>query len=240
MRLRARPLAACASLFIFPFIIGTSIDANAADVGSNDVVEEAAYDVLDDQGPPGSPDIPDTYDYGDADYVAPSPIYYAVRGAITASEFSGDDIGVHGALAAGVDLEQMYDVPLTRLEIELGHLSNGTADGDRPDGEREGIAGFVSLYRDLAEFHNFRPYVGAGIGLAHIAIDVPDQIDDADTGFAWHVTTGISMDWSERTTVDLGYRYTSVHDIEVTTISGGTTRFDPHTHGVFAGLRFRL
>ncbi len=219
MRTRALPLAACASLFLFPFVAGPLRAADAVAPGGEAPVEDVAYD------------------YGDDDYIPPSPIYYAIRGAVTASD---GDVGGRGSIAGGVDLEQMYNLQLMRFEIELNYLHQPVTISGMTDGEASGFTGFVSLYRDLGEFYSLRPYIGAGIGVGFVEYDAAPTLEDDSIGVAWHVTTGVSMDWSEQTTLDLGYRYTGIEGLDVSPANGSqhVTRLD--SHGVFAGLRFRL
>ncbi|MGI9406454.1 MAG: outer membrane protein [Hyphomicrobiaceae bacterium] len=224
MRSRALPLAACASLLFFPDIPG----ARAADLGGEAPIEDA------------------TYDFGDADYVAPSPVYVALRGAVSlpddvafqtaTSPVSLDhDAGLWAGAAVGVDLEQTFDLALMRGEIEVDVLYQSADAGDTT-----AIAGFISLYRDLGEFYRFRPYVGAGVGLGHVSVDAGSALDDDGTGFAFHVTSGVSMEWTEEIAVDIGYRFTSIMDVELTAADGTASEADFNSHALFAGVRFRL
>lgn len=224
IRARGLPLAAFASLFFLPDLFAPSTPARAADLGGIASMEDEDA----------------AYDYGDADYVAPSPVYAAIRGAVTSHDLSADHAGVGVSVAAGVDLDQMYSLSLMRLEIELDYMHQSGPVSGSNDAEVYGVAGFVSLYRDLGEFYRWRPYAGAGVGVAHLQFDAAPAVDDESNGIAWHVTTGVSVDWSERATLDFGYRYTGVEGIDLTSASaaGETDRFD--THAVFTGLRFRL
>ncbi|MGI9406659.1 MAG: outer membrane protein [Hyphomicrobiaceae bacterium] len=217
MRSRALPLAAFASLLFLPQILGTPSGALAADLGGKAPVEDAAYD------------------FGDDDYVAPSPWYLAVRGAggltdndefqaATPAVSAGGDgmAAITGAI--GIDLEQTFDLTLMRGELELTWAHHAG------DTDASGIAGFVSLYRDIGEFYRFRPYVGAGAGLAHISLDGHDS-----TAPAFHLTAGFAMEWSKRTMLDFGYRFMSIQDVEL-----GADDVDLDSHALYAGLRFRL
>ena len=122
-----------------------------------------------------------------------------------------------------------------RGEIEIDAMHQSAAVGDTTS-----IAGFVSLYRDVGEFYRFRPYVGAGIGVGLVSVDAGPALDDDGAGFAFHVTGGVSMEWSEEMTVDVGYRYTSIMGVELTAADGTASETDFGSHALFAGLRFRL
>lgn len=224
-RLAALPMAACASLLLVPTFIGLSHAVAAEDIGEDAPIEDIDYD------------------YGDADYVPPNPVYIAARRAVASKGLSGDDLstdelGAHISVAAGVDLEQLYDVTLTRFEIEIGYLNQFGNDATQINPTV--VTGFASIYRDLGEFYSVRPYVGAGIGVAHVDSNIAGATQDDSIGIAWHATAGLSIDWSEHATVDLGYRYTGIEDLDIQPAggSGAIDRFD--AHAVFTGLRFRL
>jgi opacity protein-like surface antigen len=72
-------------------------------------------------------------------------------------------------------------------------------------------------YYDLVRFDRFTPYVGAGVGLAYnktggvsftgnpALVNVIEG--DGRWSLAWSLMAGIGIQISERTTLDLGYRY---------------------------------
>ncbi|MEL6748174.1 MAG: outer membrane beta-barrel protein, partial [Pseudomonadota bacterium] len=96
---------------------------------------------------------------------------------------------------------------------------------------------FVALlnaYWDIGNYHGFTPYLGAGLGIAHLEVsgftatstaqftyDVPPananpvltiispstSVDNSETNFAWALMAGTSYDISDNAKLDIGYRY---------------------------------
>lgn len=118
-----------------------------------------------------------------------------------------------------------------------------------------------NAYKDLGTYGRFTPYVGAGIGVAYHTMDSPyfTQADgvtqhphfperiagNSDLSFAWALMAGVGYSLSERTTIDLGYRYIDLGEIEsqgVTQSGGGAypeVRVeDIRAHEVKLGLRY--
>jgi len=72
-------------------------------------------------------------------------------------------------------------------------------------------------YYDLAKFDRFTPYVGAGVGIAYNKTgDVsftgnPALVNviegDSRWSLAWSLMAGVGVQLTERTTLDIGYRY---------------------------------
>ena len=81
-----------------------------------------------------------------------------------------------------------------------------------------------NLYFDWANDSIFTPYIGAGLGYGW----VNDAPSGDDSGIAYDLAAGVSMDLTDNVAVDLGYRFRD------TMISGS----DPTEHQVSAGVRF--
>ncbi len=74
-----------------------------------------------------------------------------------------------------------------------------------------------NAYKDLGNYGGFTPYVGAGAGLAYNIVDDVYFTDnpalvnrihgDRDLAFAWSLMAGVGYQLSERTILDVGYRY---------------------------------
>lgn len=75
----------------------------------------------------------------------------------------------------------------------------------------------LNAYKDLGNFGGFVPYVGAGVGVAYNMMDdvyftgnpllVNKIHGKSDLSFAWAVMAGVGYQLSERTILDVGYRY---------------------------------
>lgn len=109
-------------------------------------------------------------------------------------------------------------------------------------------------YYDLGRWHNFVPYVGAGVGLAHNQMDevsftgnpaLVNRIEGADRwSLAWSLMAGIGWQVTERAVLDFGYRYIDMGKAESGTIdSAGFTNpkvriDDLAAHEFKVGLRY--
>jgi opacity protein-like surface antigen len=79
-----------------------------------------------------------------------------------------------------------------------------------------------NAYKDLGNFGGFTPYLGAGIGMAYNRLDdvyftgnpaLVNQIHGDNTlSFAWSVMAGVGYQVSDRTIIDIGYRYLDMGD----------------------------
>jgi opacity protein-like surface antigen len=75
----------------------------------------------------------------------------------------------------------------------------------------------ANVYKDLGNFNNFVPYLGAGVGAAYHqvgdvyftnAANLPNRIKGAnDLAFAWSLMAGVGYQVSDRAILDFGYRY---------------------------------
>ena len=79
-------------------------------------------------------------------------------------------------------------------------------------------------YASFGKFYGISPYVGAGIGGAHVnwsSINAPSFVapffinaytDDPEWKFAWALMAGLSIDLTANLAIDAGYRYTAIDD----------------------------
>ena len=129
------------------------------------------------------------------------------------------DPGFFGGLFLGYRLH-----PSWRAEAELSYRKNSLdevmdAAGNKQggDGEMEAIALLASLYYDFSMDWlmdwPITPYVGAGIGYAHLnhvnktRLAGLTDVDSKDDAFAYQMVAGISYDWAKRYTFFADYRF---------------------------------
>jgi opacity protein-like surface antigen len=109
-------------------------------------------------------------------------------------------------------------------------------------------------YYDIARFDRYTPYVGAGVGLAYNKLGgvsftgnpaLTNVIEgDSRWSLAWSLMAGVGIQLTERTTLDIGYRYLDMGKAESGTLdSGGFTNpkvriDDLAAHEFKIGLRF--
>lgn len=103
--------------------------------------------------------------------------------------------------------------PYFRADVTIGyrdgqHLSTSFND---LDADFSAVTGMVNAYWDIANFGGITPYVGVGLGasanrLSDINLPV-GQSSNTRIDFAYALMAGVSVDLSERVTLDAGYRY---------------------------------
>jgi opacity protein-like surface antigen len=97
-------------------------------------------------------------------------------------------------------------------------------------GNLSGYVGLLNAYYDVFNWRGFTPYVGAGVGVAHLrmqdfttsssavftGVDPADSVSQltsgtskshSQTNFAWALMAGTSYDLSQNAKLDIGYRY---------------------------------
>lgn len=167
------------------------------------------------------------------------------------------DAGFAISGVAGYDYGQAFGFAGVRGELELAYRENEidvhTVDalgGDQPgsEGESSSLALMANGYLDFNEIGRFTPYVGAGIGFAQVSFEdygiqaAPDVLDDEDTGFAWQLMVGTSVDVSETTALVLDYRFLRA-DVDLTS-SAATGSVDSdvdyQTQTLSVGVRYKF
>lgn len=191
---------------------------------------------------------------------------------IEAGAFSIENHGIESAPLWGVGLG--YDTcNYLRFDVTGEYRGRATFHGfDRyqggdnfPGGSNEYTATFsewltlFNAYIDLGNFHGLKPYVGAGLGAAHIKIDDYTDINtpnagaafghgNSDWNFAWALHGGVAFDVTPNLTLDLAYRYVDLGDIS----AGTSTAYDDsstidalefkdlQSHDVMLGVRYKF
>jgi opacity protein-like surface antigen len=114
----------------------------------------------------------------------------------------------------------------------------------------------ANAYVDIGTWNGFTPYVGAGIGGAHVKWDDLHNTIDGDTTvhdgtdswrFAWALMAGTSYCLTDQLKLDVGYRYSHIDggrmfELAPTTGPGAGPGFDDgfSTHEVRGGLRYQF
>ncbi len=109
----------------------------------------------------------------------------------------------------------------------------------------------ANAYVDLGTWNGLTPYVGAGIGGAHIRWE--DLENDANVGFATHkgskswrfayaLMAGASYCLTDKLMLDAGYRFSRIEGGRMFERNGAGPGFDKgfNTHEVRAGLRYNF
>ncbi len=189
--------------------------------------------------------------------------------------------GYFGAAVIGYDFGEFYDDLGARIEVEGGYFSNkvkghkvtktdtatGIAtvtnyDGTASKGEANAAYAMINYNIDWL-LGNFRPFVGAGVGLASANLNNHNAtgflgtkpgynaskpfMSDRDMSLVWNVTAGLSYEFAGKWTVEAAYRFFQVEDINLSTfdannatVSAITSKASLTNHQVFVGLRYKF
>lgn len=102
-------------------------------------------------------------------------------------------------------------------------------------------------YYDIENPTIFKPYVGAGVGMAKMKYRFTDTYpaapEDNETNsfsknkFAYSLMAGVGAEITKNVTVDVGYRYTDYGSFSKT-LEDGKLKFDTKAHQILAGVRY--
>lgn len=157
------------------------------------------------------------------------------------SSGSVDDTAVLGG-GIGYRFNQNF-----RTDIALDYrfdsgVTATTAAGNTARTEVDGTSIMINGYWDIAKFDAFTPYVGAGVGYAHLSTatqtttgGVANEDGDSTDNLAWAVTVGSSVDITSSLAVDVNYRFSDLGEFRQAT---STTYDDFQVHEARAGLRY--
>ena len=108
----------------------------------------------------------------------------------------------------------------------------------------------LNTYYDYNLNDKFTPYVGLGVGYAHIKTSgsafmpisvwntsYSETFKDTEDNFAWNLSVGTGYKVNENITADVGYRYTNYGDIENTNATG-SSKYSFDSHELYAGARY--
>ncbi|WFR99286.1 outer membrane protein [Rhizobium tumorigenes] len=177
--------------------------------------------------------------------------YSALRG--------GYNFGSMGFVAPRVELEVGYGTASVDEHKLTGFGGFGSINSY---GDANTIQGFVNGYLDIplapagetGVLAAFTPYVGGGVGAINLNLrkqgvgGVGTLIDDNNTAFAYHLDAGVGINLQsmplfassslfEKTTLDIGYRYTAADNFDFTARDGSTSSTDYRSNAVTFGIR---
>jgi opacity protein-like surface antigen len=236
---------------------GVAAPVFAADIAEPPVVEapQPAYE---------APDVGGWYIRGDAgyrwsDFRGSKYVLYGDPG-----NFGSLDGDLKGALSLGLGVGYQITDNF-RADLTGDYLFSSKFDGGTEgfcgtglpctSSDRSAYEAFLLLanaYVDLGTYHGFTPYVGAGIGGAHVKWDDLRNSDDdgdfthkggKDWRFAYAAMAGVSYCLTGNTKLDVGYRYAHIQGGDM---FGYAANAGPgydrgmNTHEVRGGLRYQF
>lgn len=173
------------------------------------------------------------------------------------------EMGFYNGLMIGYNFGPVLGGMGLRGELEFGRsqfsVKTHTVNGARVPqsdsfGDLRGYGGFANLFLDLnlgtlagvstdSLLARITPYIGGGIGysqveLRRMGISATGVImDDSDSRFAYNLATGIGVSIFDRTTLEIGYRYLAVPDLQFVARDGTRTRTNAAANMVTVGMR---
>jgi opacity protein-like surface antigen len=125
-----------------------------------------------------------------------------------------------------------------RAEGQLLYLDNSGKSGF---GDTKVFGGFANGYYDFLPDSQWRPFVGAGVGVAQVKVDGgPATAPHGDkTVFAYQLHAGVSHPFNDQLTGELAYHYLGAPSVE---FGSGANRVDGDFGGslVTVGLRYKF
>ena len=146
--------------------------------------------------------------------------------------FSDSTYGARLAFGAKIDF--------LRTELELGwnkNLSKTYSDGVYKGSFKTKTA-LLNAYYDIFTKGGLTPYVGAGIGLAHLNAKMGED-GGSNNALAWQVGAGVAYNLTNNLALDIGYRYMDYGHVKYQwSDNTGNTKAKLKTNEVLAGLRY--
>lgn len=236
---------------------GAAVPAFAADIGEPPIVEapQPVYE---------QPDVGGWYIRGDAgyrwsDFRGSHYVLYGdpgnfgdLDGDLDGSYTLGGGVGYQVNDYFRVDLTGDYLFDTDFRGSTEGFCGNGNPCTSSDRTSYSAVLLLANAYADLGTYHGFTPYVGAGIGGAHVKWDELTNSDDdgdfshkggKDWRFAYAAMAGVSYCLSEHAKLDVGYRYAH---IEGGKMFGYAENAGPgyddgiNSHEVRGGLRYQF
>jgi opacity protein-like surface antigen len=154
-------------------------------------------------------------EYDDYDINIESDDGWRIGGAVGYS--LGAILAIEGEISY---LNQDFDV----AEDDLGEFE--------VDGDVSIFTGMVNLIAGFPVGSIFRPYVGGGLGFAHVSLNDLDlgvgaDLDDSDTSFAAQAFAGIDVMLSDNMALGGRYRVLHIGDIDLEDDDDGGHEIDP-------------
>lgn len=236
-------------------LAGVAGPALAADFAEPPPVEEAPPPVVEAQ----PVDVGGWYIRGDIDYHWSNldSIDYITYGPPPGTnDFDFGDLKGGFSLGAGVGYK-INDYLRTDLTADYWFKSdfNGqTSDLITTSTEESSMSALLLLanaYVDIGTWNGVTPYVGAGIGGAHVKSDTVHDPNTTETNpgssnwrFAYALMAGASYCLTDKVILDAGYRFTHIEGGRMfefdTTSSGPGFDHGINTHEVRGGLRYQF
>ena len=129
----------------------------------------------------------------------------------------------------------------TRMEGEYAYQKNdldkvevsayGYSGSGKIGGETSSHSFLYNVYYDFKNTSLFTPFLSAGVGVSNVEVDLLGASED-DTVFAYQIGAGVAYAMTDKTFMDLTYRYFGTSDPEFDGVE-----IDYSSHNVYLGVR---
>jgi opacity protein-like surface antigen len=167
---------------------------------------------------------------------------------------SAGDRGLRGELELASRGKKSFKADITSVPVDP--LAPPFYDGDPAHTSVKNYTGMVNVYYDMGNHGGFVPYVGAGVGasynkMSNVYFTGPtifynEVIGANQLSLAWALMAGVEYKFSQRASLDIGYRYIdmgSVHSDHGDTGNNWNPRFkldDLAAHELMVGVRYKF
>jgi len=179
--------------------------------------------------------------------LAASPAYAApyVSGSVglgMAGDFKEPALGFVYGVDSGFAVNGAvgYDFDGYRVEGAVGYQENHYSDSDTLGATL--LTVMANGYYDFKTSGKIKPYVMAGLGIAHINADDNPGVTTPwldETYFAWQLGAGVGYEVSSNVTIDVGYRYLKPEGIDCPN-PDYLTGVSWESHNILAGIRYKF
>ena len=169
-------------------------------------------------------------------YVTPKVMGSYQKAEMNGGSEKGSVLGL--GVSLGTDLSYSSSLPV-RLETEYLYHGNQTFSVGNQNHDISAHSIMGNIFLDLQTDTEFTPYVGGGLGVAHLKdhVTVGNTITrDKRWNLAWNLGGGIAWGLSESLALDLGYRYMDLGKTDGSLLPESTTT-ELTAHEFSLGLR---
>lgn len=151
----------------------------------------------------------------------------------------GHETGFVGVLALGQSFANGF-----RGEVELGNRRNevDSSGNVSASGKSSVFSAMINGYYDFATGSAFMPYLGAGIGIGQLKMDVSRvgtaSINSSGRGIGLQGIAGVAYQMDDNWTSTLEYRYYNLQGAEVNVVGANSVDADYDSHSIMVGLRY--
>lgn len=150
---------------------------------------------------------------------------------------------VGAAVGAHITDNLRGEIELSYGQNDLTTVTTGGGTGDVTDGTAAATYLLGNLWFDISNDSGFTPYIGGGIGAAHIntsgTLPTADAFDVEGWGFAYQLGAGVKFAVADNIDLDVGYRYKAIAGADLTTTDGDASdnvTFDGSNHVLQVGV----